>query len=77
MSRITRHAFWVIEDTIKVLGHPMYLQSSVEDFERFYRWTADIDKADKFGTQGEAETHATRLVLYGGWQAMEHVILEG
>ena len=77
MSRVTRHAFWVIENTVTVEGGACYLQSSVEDFERFYRWTMNIHNADKFGTQGEAETYATRLVLYGGWQAMEHVILEG
>ena len=76
MSRIKRTSFWVIENTVTVNCTPCYLQSSVADFETFYRWTSNIDRADHFGTQGEAETHATRLVLYGGWHATWQVILE-
>lgn len=76
MSSIRSRTFWVIENTVRVLGNATYLQSSVEDFETFYMWVFDINKASQFGSQGEAETHATRLILGAGWFASEHTVLE-
>ena len=76
MSKVTHNAFWVIENTV-TNGGPYFLRSSVEDYERFYMWVQDLAKANRFGSQSEAEKHATMLIFGTGWFATQFVALEG
>jgi len=79
MGAVHRRTFWIIESARAVDGAQQFLRSTYEDFEWFFGFAADVTKVDQFGTQGEAEKHATMLL--GGttivWFASKFEILEG